>query len=314
MKDFVNLQIKISLLNTMKKIVDIFKQKEKTFSLEIFPPKTEKGYDNLLGTIAQLSKLNPDFVSCTYGAGGTSRDKTMDIVEHIQKVHSITSMAHLTCVCSSRDEIKNTLDDIKSRNVQNILALRGDPPQDNPNWQPGEENFKYSSELVSFIKKNFNDYFSIGVAGFPEGHILCSNRDEDASHLKNKIANGADFVITQLFFNNNDYFQYVERLKKLGVTARIIPGILPITNYQGLLKFSNLCGATISDEVKKIFEPIAQDKNAVLEKGIEFAIRQCNELLSGGAPGLHFYSLNKLEPTKTILLSLGQTPFDKKSP
>lgn len=285
----------------MKKISDIFKEKERTFSLEIFPPKTEKGLNNLIGTIAALCELQPDFISCTYGAGGGSREKTLDLVEHIQNTHKIPAMAHLTCVQHSKDDIQAIVKDIESRQIQNILALRGDPPQDNPDWQPSEENFKYSCELVSFIKTSFNNYFSIGVAGFPEGHILCNDLNKDSEFLKTKFDNGADFVITQFFFNNDHYFKYVKRLRALGVQSRIIPGILPITNYEGLIRFSNLCGATVPEEIKEAFSPLADDKKATLNAGIQFAIKQCKELLEGGAPGLHFYSLNKLEPTRSIL-------------
>lgn len=285
----------------MKKIIDIFKTKERTFSFELFPPKTEEGFQKLLGTIEQLCTLKPDFISCTYGAGGGSRDKTFDIVEHIQKKHGVISVAHLTCVLHTKEEIKNILKNIKDRGVTNILALRGDPPQDNPNWTPGPDNFKYSSELCAFARQSFGDYFGIGVAGFPEGHILCRDREKDAQYLKVKIDNGADFVITQLFFNNQDYFDYVKRLRKLGVTARVLPGILPITDYNSLLRFCNLCGAAVTEELKRTFEPIKDDKEKTLEAGIKFAVKQCRGLLDGGAPGLHFYALNKFHPVDTIL-------------
>jgi len=290
----------------MNKITNIFNQKEKTFSFELFPPKTEQGYQNLLVTIDQLCALKPDFISCTYGAGGGNRDKTFDIVQLLQEKHHTVGLAHLTCVLNTKEEIKNILTDAQSRGIQNILALRGDPPVDNPDWQPDEDNFKYSSELCAFIRNNFDDYFSIGVAGFPEGHLLCPDRDKDAEYLKMKTDSGADFVMTQLFFNNQDYFDYVERLRNLGVSARVIPGILPITNYQGLLKFTALCGATVTDEVKQIFEPIQEDKEAVLNAGIEFAVRQCQDLLKGGAPGLHFYTLNKISPVDKILTQILQ--------
>ena len=285
----------------MQNLSEIFKKKPRTYSFELFPPKTEQGYQNILQTIAQLSELKPDFISCTYGAGGGSRDKTFDIVEHIQNKHHTVGVAHLTCVLHTKEEIRHILKDIQFRKIQNVLALRGDPPQSDPNWQPTNENFKYSSELCHFIREQFNEYFGIGVAGFPEGHVLCKDRDKDAAFLKIKMDNGADFVITQLFFDNKDYFEYVARLRKLGVKARIIPGILPITDYQGLLRFTNLCGATITPEVKEIFESIQEDKDAVVKAGTEFAIRQCRELLKGGAPGLHFYCLNKLSPTNIIL-------------
>ena len=285
----------------MPKIKDLFPNKKQTFSFEFFPPKTEEGYQNLLKTISELSLLTPDFMTCTYGAGGGNRDKTFDIVEHIQKKYGIIGVAHLTCVLHTRDEMKTILENIKSRGIQNVLALRGDSPLDQPDWQPGAQNLKYSSELCEFIRKHFGDYFGIGVAGFPEGHILCRDRERDAQYLKVKIDNGADFVITQLFFNNQDYFDYVKRLKKIGVTNRVIPGILPITDYQKLLKFANLCGATVTEELKKIFEPIQNDPQKTLEAGIQFTIGQCRELLNGGAPGLHFYCLNKLHPVDEIL-------------
>lgn len=291
---------------TMNKITEIFKFNPRTYSFELFPPKTEQGSLNLIKTIDDLAQLHPDFISCTYGAGGGSRDKTLDIVDHIQSKKQIAGLAHLTCVLHTKDEIKTILENTKSRGVKNILALRGDHPLDHPNWQPGEQNFKYSSDLCAFIRKNFGEYYSIGVAGFPEGHILCKDRDKDAQFLKTKTDSGADFVITQLFFNNNDYFSYVNRLRKLGVIARVIPGILTITNYQSLIKFSEICGATISSEVKSIFEPIQNDPDKTLEAGIRFAIRQCKDLLKGGAPGLHFYCLNKSHPTDVVLAEVRQ--------
>lgn len=285
----------------MTNLTETFNQKKLTFSFELFPPKTEQGYNNLLNTISELAKLKPDFISCTYGAGGGSREKTFDIVEHIQHKHNISGVAHLTCVLNTKEEIKKILNNIRQRNIQNVLALRGDPPKDNPHWQPGPDNFKYSSELCGFIREHFKGYFTIGVAGFPEGHILCKDRNEDAKFLKIKIDNGADFVITQLFFDNQDYFDYVQRLRHLKVQNRIIPGILPITDYQNLVKFCSLCGASIPKKVKEIFEPIQEDKELTITKGIEFALQQCQELIRQGAPGIHFYCLNKAYPTSEIL-------------
>ena len=285
----------------MTKIKEIFKQKKRTYSFELFPPKTEQGSQNLLKTIAELAALNPDFISCTYGAGGGSRDKTLEVVQHIQDKHNITGLAHLTCVLHTKEEIKNILQDIHSRGIENVLALRGDPPRENPSWKPGKDNFHYSSELCAFIREHLGDALTIGVAGFPEGHLLCPDRDKDAQYLKKKTDAGADFVITQLFFNNQDYFDYVGRLKKLGVTNRVIPGILPVTNYPGLVKFCALCGAAVTKEIHKIFGPIREDPEKTLEAGIDFAVRQCRQLLDGGAPGLHFYCLNKTSPADKIL-------------
>jgi methylenetetrahydrofolate reductase (NADPH) len=286
------------------KIPEIFQKKERTYSFELFPPKTETGGQSLLKTITDLAQLSPDFISCTYGAGGGNREKTFDIVQHIQEKHHITGLAHLTCVLHTKDEILAILKDIRRRGVQNVLALRGDPPQGCPDWTPGLDNFQYSSELCAFIRKHFHHDFGIGVAGFPEGHLLCRNLDQDAGYLKTKVVNGADFVITQLFFNNQDYFSYVQRLRGLGIQVRIIPGILPITNYQSLLKFCDLCGATVTDEIQSLFQPIQDDLQATMDTGIHFCIRQCRELLAGGAPGLHFYTLNKIHPVDTVLTAV----------
>ncbi len=288
----------------MQQLTQIFNQQLKTISFELFPPKTPEGYNKLKETIATLVTLKPNFISCTYGAGGSSRGKTLDIVEHIQKAHGIPAVAHLTCVMHTKNEIKTILEDMKSRGITHVLALRGDPPRDNPDWQPGPDNFKYSSELVSFIRKHFGNYFTIGVAGFPEGHLLSPNRDTDAAMLKLKIEAGADFIITQLFFNNQDYVDYLTRIRKIGITTPVIPGILPITDYNALIRFCTLCGATITQEVHNIFKPIATDPVKTIDAGIDFCQKQSRELLRLGAPGLHFYTLNKVSPVDKILTNL----------
>jgi len=285
----------------MKKITEILNTKPLVYSFELFPPKTQEGHEKLLNTIHELCALNPDFISCTYGAGGGSRDKTLDIVEYIQNKYSIPTIAHLTCVLHTKDEIKSILNQMHKRNINHLLALRGDPPKDNPNWQPQADNFKYSYELVAFIRQHFKDYFGIAVAGFPEGHVLAPNRQLDAVYLKSKIDAGADFVMTQLFFNNEDYFEYVNRLKRLGINAKVIPGILPITDYNALVRFCSLCGSSIPAKVHEIFKPLANDPVKTLEAGIDFAVQQCRELIKGQAPGLHFYTLNKISPTNIIL-------------
>ncbi len=285
----------------MKKLGELFKAQSKTFSFELFPPKTPEGYAKLQNTIAQLADLKPDFISVTYGAGGGNRDKTIEIVDLIQKKHNVIGVAHLTCIINTKDEIKNILTEIKSRDINNVLALRGDPPKDNPDWKPNKNNFHYSYELCRFIKQEFKEHFSIGVAGFPEGHILCPDKEQDAKYLKMKVDAGADYVITQLFFDNRDYFDYVARLKRLGVIKRIIPGIVPITDFSGIVNFCKGCGTSIPKKVQDIFSPIQEDKPATLKAGTAFAITQCKELLAGGAPGIHFYTLNKTHPVDVIL-------------
>lgn len=277
----------------------IFSAKERTFSFEVFPAKTPESHARLLATLKELCALKPDFISCTYGAGGSSRDKTFDVVEHIQKTHHVPAMAHLTCISHTKDEIKAILEQFERRHITNILALRGDPPQDDPQAKP--KGFQYSSDLVEDIRSHFKDKVSIGVAGFPEKHPLATNVDSDAQYLKKKIEAGADFVITQLFFDNQLYVDYVARLRKIGVKARVIPGLLPITDYHGLIRFCERCGASVPQEVHDIFKPIADEPAKVLQAGIDFAIQQCRDLLKRGAPGIHFYTLNKIHPIDTIL-------------
>ncbi|MBF0619419.1 MAG: methylenetetrahydrofolate reductase [NAD(P)H] [Candidatus Omnitrophica bacterium] len=288
----------------MQKITDIFKNKAKTFSFEIFPPKTDKGMESLRATLTDLAALHPDFISVTYGAGGSSRDKTLGIVRLVQETHKIPTMQHFTCVLHSKAEIKGILDELKRLDIRSLLALRGDPPRENPDWAPGSENFKYSSELVAFIRQHYGDFFAIGVAGFPEGHPMAFDRAFDAAILQKKISAGGEFVMTQLFFDNQLYFDYVKRLRGLGVNVRVIPGVLPITNYDSAVKFCQGCGASVPQKVHDIFAPIAEDKEATLQAGIIFAIEQCRELLAGGAPGIHLYTLNKAEPARTILQAL----------
>ena len=284
------------------KITDIFKQKDKTFSFEIFPPKTPEGDIKLIHeTLKELSLLKPDFVSCTYGAAGGNKDKTLALVEHIQKAYNIPSMAHLTCISHTKDEIHEIVKKAKVKGIENILALRGDPPRDNPTLVPGIDNYKHSSELITFLRQEYKDNFCLGVAGFPEMHPLSSNKEFDIKYLKHKIDCGADFIITQLFFDNKIYFDYVESVRKSGITKRIIPGILPITSYDGLIKFCNTCGATIPENVHKIFAPIKDNPEKIIKAGIDFAVEQSLDLIKKGAPGIHFYTLNKVHPIKEII-------------
>lgn len=284
----------------MDNLSNILKQKEKTFSFEVFPAKTPEGDIKLIHEVLkEFSLLKPDFVSCTYGAGGGNRDKTLAIVEHIQNAYNIPSIAHLTCISHTKEEISQIMDKIVKKGIKNILAMRGDYPKNNPN--PPTDNYKYSSELITYIRKQYKNDFCLGVAGFPEMHPLSPNKEFDIKYLKHKIDCGADFVITQLFFDNKLYFDYVKSVRNAGITIKIIPGILPITSYDGLLKFCEGCKASVPEEVHKIFAPIRNNPTKILEEGTKFAIKQCKELLSNGAPGIHFYTLNKVYPVKNIL-------------
>ena len=284
----------------IKKISDILKEKERTYSIEFFPPKTEKGRAKLPLVAKVFTEMDIDWFSVTYGAGGSTREATMEIVEELQKKFDVPVMHHFTCVGHSQEELKKILGKMKEKNICNVLALRGDAPEGEEFWTPSPDGLEYSYQLVKLIK-SFGDFFSIGVAGFPEGHIHCPDKETDSKHLKIKMDAGGEFIMTQLFFDNKDYFEYLERTKKVGVNARIFPGMLTITNYKTLLRFCATCGATIPEKVHDIFKPLADNPEATYKAGVDFAVDQCRELLKGGAPGLHFYSLNKVEPTREVI-------------
>ena len=274
-------------------------------SFEFFPTKTEEGERNFLEkTVPALMKLKPDFCSVTYGAGGSTRDKTLVIVDRIQREHGLTAMAHLTCVNANRDEIRDYLQDARARGIRNILALRGDPPGGAGEFKKTDGGFEYSYQLVQFIREIGG--FSVGVAGFPEGHIACKEgKYVDWQRLKHKIDQAADFVITQLFFDNRDYFEFRDHLAKLGVTVPLIPGIIPILSAAQIRKFTALCGAALPVSLLDELEKLGNNDEAAIEYGIEYASRQCKELLREGAPGIHFYTLNKARSATQILKNLG---------
>ena len=282
-------------------IRSLFQSKEKLFSFEVFPAQTPEGHQKLLSTLKELCGLKPDFISCTYGAGGGSRERTLDVVEHIQNQYNVPAMAHLTCVLHDKRQLEGILKDIDGRGIQNILALRGDPPKGHAADEVLKGGLRYSSDLVSLIRSVLGGKMTVGVAGFPEGHMLAPDADSDARYLREKVRAGADLVITQLFFENRLYFEYVGRLKKLGVEVPVLPGILPITDYAGLKRFCERCGASIPKKVHAIFAPLEGDGPRTIEAGIRYAVDQCKELLNGGAPGIHLYTLNKLHPSDAIL-------------
>jgi methylenetetrahydrofolate reductase (NADPH) len=273
-------------------------------SLEFFPPKTEDGERNFFEkTVPALVALRPDYCSVTYGAGGGTRGKTLSIVDRIQREYDLPALAHLTCVGSTREQIREILDQAKGIGIRNILALRGDPPPNTEFTKP-EGGFEYAADLVRFIREVTG--FGIGVAGFPEGHLACrEGKLADWGHLKSKIDAGADFVITQLFFDNRDFFQLRDHLTRAGVTVPIVPGIISILSASQIRKFVALCGARLPDALQGELQQRADDDAAAAEFGIEYATRQCEELLKGGVPGLHFYTLNKSHSTTRILNNLG---------
>jgi methylenetetrahydrofolate reductase (NADPH) len=273
-------------------------------SFEFFPTKTEEGERTLLEkTIPALRQLHPAFCSVTYGAGGGTREKTLGIVDRIQREQQITAMAHLTCVNATIDETCAVLEQTRALGIKNVLALRGDPPNGATEFVKTEGGFEYSYQLVQRIREF--GAFSIGVAGFPEGHIAChEGRHVDWQRLKAKIDHGADFVITQLFFDNSHYFEFRDFLAAQGVTVPIVPGILPILSTSQIKRFVAMCGAGLPAPLLSELERRGDDDEAVTQFGIEYATRQCEELLREGAPGLHFYTLNKARSTTAVVKNL----------
>jgi methylenetetrahydrofolate reductase (NADPH) len=278
--------------------------KRPVISFEFFPPKTEEGDKALLEKhIPALMQAHPDFCSVTYGAGGSTREKTLMIVDRIQREHKLTALAHLTCVNHTREQVGELLQKIKTIGCRNILALRGDPPGGGE-FQPTPGGFEYSSQLVKFI--HGQNGFNIGVAGFPEGHIACKQgKHADWRHLKEKVEAGANFVITQLFFDNADFFEFRDHLtSKLGVNVPLVPGVIAILSAPGIRKFTQMCGAKIPPALGAKLDQIGTDDAAAAEFGIEYATQQCEELLRAGVPGLHFYTLNKAASTVRVLKNL----------
>lgn len=274
-------------------------------SFEFFPPKTEEGDRSLMEkTLPGLLQTQPDYCSVTYGAGGSTREKTLRIVDRIQRQHGLTAVAHLTCVCATKEQIGELLGQIRGLGVQNVLALRGDPPGGGEfEGTPG--GFEYASQLVGYIREQ--GALCIGVAGFPEGHIACrEGKYADWKHLKEKVEAGADFILTQLFFDNADFYEFREHVSgKLGVRVPIVPGIIAILSRAQIERFTALSGARLPAPLAAKLEELGDDEAAVGEFGIEYATRQCEELLRAGVPGIHFYTLNKVGPTGRILRNLG---------
>ena len=282
------------------KISELLKQVNRSISFEFFPPKTKEGEESLFKTIKELEHIKPTFVSVTYGAGGSTRDRTRNIVKKIHETTSLTVMAHLTCIGHTKQQLLEILQDYKNIGIQNILALRGDIPVNMEDFKIPEDGCKFANELVELIRENFKDWFSIGVAAYPEGHPESPNLERDVYYFKKKVDAGADFAITQMFFDNKYFYDYLELCEKAGINIPIIPGIMPITNFKQIRKFALMCGATIPEELVKKLEKV-QDNNEEVEKiGIEFAVKQCEDLLKNGVKGLHFYTLNKSKATIEI--------------
>jgi methylenetetrahydrofolate reductase (NADPH) len=273
------------------------------FSFEFFPPKTDEGQHNLELALAELRKDTPDYVSVTYGAAGSTRERTVEVTKWIKEELGLEAMAHLSCVGEPVDRLREILDEITAAGIDNVLALRGDPPRGEADWKPHPDGLSSSVELIELIRASYD--FSIGATCFPEVHPEAPDLDHDLRFLKRKVDAGATFLITQLFFDNEDYFRFVDNAREYGIAVPIIAGIMPITNFEQIKRFTTLSGAGIPTPLYEQLEARNADGDeAVAELGVAYATLQCADLLARGAPGIHFYTLNKSSATRAILSAL----------
>ncbi len=284
------------------KVPELFGRGKPVFSFEFFLPKPPVDSDGFLAGVRELKALGPDFVTLTYGAGGSARSLTVETAGRVKREVGIETACHLTCITHTRAEISDTLDKLAALGIENIVALRGDPPKDVAVLPPGQRELPYGRDLVEFINKRGG--FQVAAAAYPEKHPEAPTADEDLRRLVEKVSAGAAWLITQLFFNNPDYFTFTRRAREAGVKVPIVPGIMPVTSYPQLVRFTAMCGAKIPAGMAAELERLSADPEAVIRYGIDYAVRQCRDLLDGGAPGIHFYTLNKSRSTAEILRRL----------
>ncbi len=273
------------------------------FSFEFFPPKTAEGEQNLWHALEDLKALEPGFVSVTYGAGGSTRERTIQLVTHIKERTGIEAMAHLTCVGHTQQELTSIVDSLVAAKLENVLALRGDPPRGATEFTAVPGGFRHAKELIELIREH-SDGLCVGAACYPEGHPENPSREQDLKFLKEKVDAGLDFLISQMFFDNAFYFDFVERARRIGINVPIVPGIMPITNFEQIGRMTRMCGATVPMRLQLQMEKVKDDPMAVTQLGVAHATVQCLELLQRGAPGIHFYTLNKSSATRMILSAL----------
>lgn len=277
------------------------------FSFEFFPPRTDEGVASLMQTVAALKSLDPAYVSVTYGAGGSTRTRTVDIAKRIQNEVGIDVLAHITCTGSSVDELRDIFRELEAANIANVLALRGDPPKGSDTFVAHAGGFRNASDLVGLLEREFD--FCVGAACYPEKHPEAGSFHADLDAVETKVKSGARFLITQLFFDNAHYFEFVARVRARGISVPVIPGIMPITNYEQIDRFTRMCGATIPPALRSELEKRRNEPEAVVDLGVAFATLQCVELLDGGAPGVHFYTLNKSPATRAVVSALQASRF-----
>jgi len=286
------------------KIASLFGRGAPVVSFEFFPPKTEEGVETLYRTVEELRPCRPSFVSVTYGAGGSTRDRTIELVTRIQRELGIVTMAHLTCVGSTREEIGDVLRRLHDGGIRNILALRGDPPKGQAEFVPVAGGFRYASELVAYIREQPFD-FCVGAACYPEGHVENRDLDADLRNLATKVTAGVDFLVSQLFFDNEDYRAFVRRARSVGILVPIVPGLMPVTNVSQTERFTQMCGARIPQELRRRLRIVTADPAAVVATGVQWTVDQGRALLRAGAPGVHFYTLNRSSATLAVHAALG---------
>ena len=282
------------------RIGEIYQTQPFGLSIEIYPPKTEAGNQSLLETLKRATRWDPAFVSCTYGAGGSTRTQTIDLCSVIQNDFHLNATAHFTCVGSTRDEQARWLQSALDRGIRNIMALRGDPPAEQESFQKVDGGFAHASELVTLIREEFPQ-LGIGVAGYPEKHPEAPDADSDLNHLQRKVECGADAVFTQLFYDNDHFLRFRDRYEERDIEVPLVPGIMPITEFSRIRRITSLCGTTIPVHLATQLEAVREDKAAQFEIGVEFAIRQCQQLIDECVPGIHFYVLNQMDACDRIL-------------
>ncbi|MBD5654192.1 MAG: methylenetetrahydrofolate reductase [NAD(P)H] [Candidatus Eremiobacteraeota bacterium] len=273
-----------------------------SISFEFFPPKTDAGVENLMATIEGLRVLDPAYVSVTYGAGGSSRQRSIEVVTRIKAELGIEPMAHVTCVGHSRDELRRLFDELGRAGVENVMALRGDPPQGTSRFEPTAGGFRYAKDLIELLAREFT--FCIGAAAYPEKHQEAESIESDIANAMAKVRAGATFLVTQFFFDNEAYFSYVARLRAAGVDVPVVPGIMPITNYDAIARMTKMSGASLPERLLSELEARAAEPDAIADLGVAYTALQCHDLLANGAPGLHFYTLNKSTATRAVVSAL----------
>jgi methylenetetrahydrofolate reductase (NADPH) len=281
------------------RISEIYQQQRRVFSFEFFPPKTDEGFRTLFRTIEKLKSREPDFVSMTWGAGGSTRRKTVDLVIEIERELGITAMSHLSCVDSTPEQLVQALDKLEAGGVKNVLTVTGDRPS---GYEPPPGAFDYASDLSNFIRSRWN--FDVVGACYPETHPLAPSPEADLEHLIHKVNTGMKVLITQLFFDNDYYFEFVERARAAGIDQPIVPGIMPIISVSNFKHITSMCGARVPPKLAAQLREVEDDDAETMEVGVEWAMQQCGELLGGGAPGIHFYTMNRSPATRRVFESL----------